>query len=191
LLRAARREGLPVTADVSILHVHGVDADIGQFDSNWRLDPPLRTERDRAAIRAALADGTIDAICSDHAPMAQEDKLLPFGEARVGASGLETLLALLLNWAASDRIDLLRALATVTAGPARVLAEDTGTLLVGRKADLVIFDPSETWRVSADTLLTCGKNTPYLERVLAGRVRTTIVGGEVRFERALATGSTA
>src|SRR5258708_15648842 len=92
--------------------------------------PPLRTEFDRAAIRAALAAGTIDAICSDHAPMAQEDKLLPFGEARVGASGLETLLALLLNWAASDRIDLLRALATVTAGPARVLAEDTGTLLV-------------------------------------------------------------
>jgi len=190
LLRVARREGLPVTADVSILHVHGIDADIGQFDSNWRLDPPLRTELDRAAIRAALADGTIDAICSDHSPMAQEDKLLPFGEASAGASGLETMLALLLNWAASSGIGMLEALAPVTAGPARVLAEDTGTLLVGRKADLVIFDPQETWRVSADTLLSSGKNTPYLECELTGRVRTTIVGGEVRFERApAATGS--
>jgi len=191
LLRAARREGLPVTADVSILHLHGVDADIGQFDSNWRLDPPLRTERDRAAIRAALADGTIDAICSDHAPVAQEDKLLPFGEASAGASGLETLLPLLLNWAQADGIALARALATVTAGPARVLAEDTGTLLVGRKADLVVFDPSETWRVSADTLLSSGKNTPYLDRELTGRVRTTIVGGEVRFERGPGTGPSA
>jgi dihydroorotase len=191
LLRAARREGLPVTADVSILHVHGIDADIGQFDSNWRLDPPLRTELDRAAIRAALADGTIDAICSDHAPMAQEDKLLPFGEASAGASGLETVLALLLSWAASSGIGMLEALAPVTAGPARVLAEDTGTLLVGRKADLVIFDPQETWRVSADTLLSSGKNTPYLGCELTGRVRTTIVGGEVRFERAPAASGSA
>jgi len=190
LLRAARREGLPVTADVSILHVHGVDADVGQFDSNWRLDPPLRTERDRAAIRAALADGTIDAICSDHAPLALEDKLLPFGEAGVGASGLETLLSLVLSWA-QDKVPLLRALDTVTRGPARVLGEDTGTLLVGRKADVVLFDPSEPWTVSADSLLSFGKNTPYLGHELAGRVRTTIVGGEVRFERLPATGAAA
>ena len=98
---------------------------------------------------------------------------------------------MLLSWAAADRIELRRALATVTAGPARVLAEDTGTLLVGRKADLVIFDPAETWRVSADTLLTSGKNTPYLERELTGRVRTTIVGGEIRFERVLGIGASA
>jgi dihydroorotase len=191
LVRAARREGLPVSADVSILQVHGVDADIGQFDSNWRLDPPLRTEHDRAAIRAALADGTLDAICSDHAPAALEDKLLPFGEAGVGASGLETLLPLLLSWAQSEKVPLLRALATVTRGPARVLEEDTGTLLVGRKADLVLFDPLETWAVTSDTLLSSGKNTPYIGQELTGRVRATIVGGEVRFERALATGTPA
>lgn len=184
LVRAARREGLPVTADVSILHVHGVDTDIGQFDSNWRLDPPLRALRDRTAIRAALADGTIDAVCSDHAPAALEDKLLPFGEARVGASGLETLLSLLLEWAESERVPLLRALDVVTRGPARVLGEDTGTLLVGRKADVVLFDPSERWTVSGEALVSFGKNTPYLGRDLAGRVRATIVGGEIRFERA-------
>jgi dihydroorotase len=189
LLRAARREGLCVTADVSILHVHGVDADIGQFDSNWRLDPPLRTERDRAAIRAALADGTIDAVCSDHAPAALEDKLLPFGEARVGASGLETLLSLLLAWAQSDNIPLLRALELLTRGPARVLGEDTGTLLVGRKADVVLFNPSETWTVDDGALLSSGKNTPYVGSDLTGRVRATIVGGEVRFERTAAGAS--
>ncbi|HEX4597365.1 MAG TPA: dihydroorotase [Burkholderiaceae bacterium] len=184
LLRAARREGLPVTADVSILQVHGVDADIGQFDSNWRLDPPLHSEQDRAAIRAALADGTIDAICSDHAPAALEDKLLPFGEARVGASGLETLLSLMLGWAQAENIPLLRALDRLTRGPARVLGEDTGTLLVGRKADVVLFDPSERWTVDDGALLSSGKNTPYLGSDLAGRVRATIVGGEIRFERA-------
>jgi dihydroorotase len=183
LLRAARREGLPVTADVSILQVHGVDSDIGQFDSNWRLDPPLRTHQDRTAIRAALADGTIDAICSDHAPAALEDKLLPFGEARVGASGLETLLSLLLEWARSENVPLLRALDLVTRGPARVLGEDTGTLLVGRKADVVLFDPTERWIVNGEALASFGKNTPYLGRELTGRVRATIVGGEIRFER--------
>jgi dihydroorotase len=189
LVRAARREGLPVTADVSILHVHGVDADIGQFDSNWRLDPPLRTPQDRAAIRAALTDGTIDAICSDHAPAALEQKLLPFGEAGVGASGLETLLSLLLQWAHSEKLPLLRAMDMVTRGPARVLGEDTGTLLVGRKADVVLFDPSERWRVDDAALLSFGKNTPYLGSDLAGRVRATVVGGEIRFERVAAGGS--
>jgi dihydroorotase len=184
LVRAARRQGLPISADASMLHLHGVDADIGQFDSNLRLDPPLRTAADRAAIRAAVADGTLDAVCSDHAPMALEDKLLPFGEARAGASGLETLLSLLLGWAAADGVPLLRALAALTLGPARVLGEDTGTLLPGRKADLVIFDPAETWRVDADSLLSSGKNTPLLGHELTGRVRTTIVGGEVRFHRA-------
>jgi dihydroorotase len=186
LVRAARREGLPVTADVSILHVHGVDADIGQFDSNWRLDPPLRTQQDRAAIRAALGDSTIDAICSDHAPAALEEKLLPFGEAGVGASGLETLLSLVLEWARSEKVPLLRALDVVTRGPARVLGEDTGTLLVGRKADVVLFDPVERWRVEDGALLSSGKNTPYLGSDLTGRVRVTIVGGEIRFERTAA-----
>jgi dihydroorotase len=190
LIRGARREGLPISADVSIQHVGGIDADIGRFDANLRLDPPLRTALDRDAIRAALADGTLDAVCSDHAPVAQEDKLLPFGEASAGASALETLLSQMLAWARGDRIPLLRALALVTEGPARVLGEDTGTLRPGRKADVVLFDPEEIWRVSADAMLSSGKNTPLLGRELAGRVRMTIVGGEVRFERGAAAGPT-
>ena len=94
------------------------------------------------------------------------------------------MLSLLLAWAQSDKVPVLRALSTVTCGPARVLGEDTGTLLVGRKADVVLFDPNETWRVNSESLLSYGKNTPYLGRELAGRVRATIVGGEIRFERA-------
>lgn len=188
LVRAARREGLPVSADVSIQHVHGIDADIGRFDSSLRLDPPLRTAADRAAIRAALADGTLDAVCSDHAPVGQDDKLLPFGEAAVGASGLETLLPQLLEWARADGVGLLTALARVTDGPARVLGEDTGTLQPGRKADVVLFDPAESWVVGAEPLLSSGRNTPLTGRSVTGRVRMTIVGGEVRFERGAAAG---
>ncbi|HUN90570.1 MAG TPA: dihydroorotase [Burkholderiaceae bacterium] len=183
LVRAAKREGLPVSADVGIHHVHLIDVDIGYFDSNFRLDPPLRTQRDRDAIVAALADGTLDAICSDHAPLGADDKLLPFGEAAPGATGLETLLPLTLRWAASAGIPLDRALRCVTSGPARVLGEDVGRIAVGAKADLVVFDPREPWRVTGDTLVSDGKITPFIGYELEGRVRYTIVAGEVRHER--------
>ena len=142
------------------------------------------SEADRAAIRAALADGTIDAVCSDHAPVSLEEKLLPFGEACSGASGLETLLPLILDWAKAQSLPLMRALAAVTSAPARVLGEDTGTLQPGRKADVVVFDPDQPWRVDEETLVSAGKNSPFTGLRLAGRTRFTLVGGEVRFEAA-------
>jgi len=184
LVRAAKREGLPVTADVSVQHLHLVDENIGYYDTNCRLDPPLRGAHDRAAIRAGLADGTLDAICSDHAPVSQEDKLLPFGEARAGASALETLLPLVLAWAQAQELSLLRALAAVTAAPARILGEDTGTLAPGRKADLVVFDPQASWTVQPEVFHSSGHNSPFAGQAMAGRVRYTLVGGEVRFEAA-------
>jgi dihydroorotase len=184
LVRAAKREGLPVTADVSVQHLHLVDENIGYYDTNCRLDPPLRAQADRAAIRAGLADGTIDAVCSDHAPVSQEDKLLPFGEARAGASSLETLLPLVLAWAAAEAQPLVRALGAVTAAPARILGEDTGMLAAGRKADLVLFDAQAPWTVQADALLSSGRNSPFGGQAMVGRVRYTLVGGEVRFEAA-------
>jgi dihydroorotase len=183
LVRAARRAGLPLTADVSIHHLHLIDRDIGNYETGCRLDPPLRGAEDRAALRRGLADGTIDAVCSDHAPVSIDDKLLPFGEAVPGASGLETLLPLTLAWAREEGLGLLQALAAVTSAPARILGEDTGTLQSGRKADLVVFDPDESWVVSADTLASNGKNSPFAGRALDGRARFTLVGGEVRFER--------
>ena len=182
LVRAAKREGLPVTADVSVQHLHLTDANIGYYDTNCRLDPPLRAAADRAAIRAGLADGTIDAVCSDHAPVSLEDKLLPFGEARAGATGLETLLPLVLAWARAEALPLARALGAVTSAPARILGEDTGTLAPGRKADLVLFDPKASWTVQPDALLSSGRNSPYAGQQLVGRVRYTLVGGELRFE---------
>jgi len=181
LVRAARREGLPVTADVSLQHLHLTDADIGYYDTNCRLDPPLRSAQDRAAIRAGLADGTIDAVCSDHTPISLEDKLLPFGEALPGASGLEALLPLVLEWARADGIDLLQALGAVTRAPAGILGEDTGTLQPGHKADLVVFDPQARWELRADAMVSSGHNSPFVGRPLQGKVRWTLVGGEVRF----------
>ncbi len=184
LVRQAKRDGLPVTADVGIHHVHLIDVDIGYFDPNFRLDPPLRGLRDRDAIVAGLADGTIDIICSDHAPIGDDDKLLPFGEAEPGATALETLLPLTLKWASENKVPLVKALAKVTSGPAWILGKGSGKgrLAPGVKSDVTIFDPSAHWLVNAETLVSGGKNTPFSGYELQGRVRYTLVGGEVRFE---------
>jgi len=184
LVRQAKREGLPVTADVGIHHVHLVDVDIGYFDPNFRLDPPLRGTRDRDAIVAGLADGTIDIICSDHSPIGEDDKLLPFGEAEPGATALETLLPLTLKWANENKVPLPQALTRITSGPASILSKGStkGRLTVGAKADLMVFAPLESWVVGADTLISGGKNTPFNGYELQGRVRYTLVGGEVRYQ---------
>jgi dihydroorotase len=183
LVRQARREGLRVTADVGVHHVHLTDVDIGYFDPDFRLDPPLRTQRDRDAILAGLADGTIDAICSDHAPVGEDDKLLPFGEAAPGATALETLLPLVLKWGAQAKLPLSATLAKVTSAPARILDEPTGKLAVGAKADVVVFDPQAHWTVTRAELVSRGGNTPFSGYELLGRAMLTLVGGDVRFDR--------
>jgi dihydroorotase len=183
LVRRAKREGLPVTCDVGIHHVHLIDVDIGYFDSNFRLDPPLRSSRDRDAIRAGLADGTIDAICSDHTPVDADDKLLPFDEAAPGATALETLLPLVLKWATENNITLLDALGKITSIPGQILGEPTGRLAVGAKADICVFDPDQPWRPEAAQLVSHGKNTPFSSYELIGRARYTLVGGDVRFAK--------
>ena len=183
LVRQARREGLPVTADVGVHHVHLTDVDIGYFDPDFRLDPPLRTQRDRDAIVAGLADGTIDAICSDHAPVGEDDKLLPFGEAAPGATALETLLPLVLKWGDAAKLPLASVLARVSSAPARILNEPTGRLAVGAKADVVVFDPRAHWTVTRAELASRGGNTPYSGYELVGRAMLTLVGGDVRFDR--------
>jgi dihydroorotase len=187
LVRRARAEGLPVTADVAIHHVHLIDVDIGFFDSNCRVDPPFRSQRDRDAIRAALVDGTIDALCSDHTPVDDDAKQLPFGEAEPGVTGLELLLPLTLKWAAEARVPIEEALVKLTTGPAGILGQPGGRLAVGESADLCLIDPDEHWVVSRGSLVSQGSHTPFLGRELLGRVRATLVAGRVVFERARGT----
>ncbi len=179
LVRAAKQQGLPLTCDVAIHHVHLVDMDIGFFDANCHLMPPLRGLADRDALRAGLVDGTIDAICSDHAPVDDDAKLLPFAQAEVGATGLELLLPLTLRWAAESGLSLPEALAKITAHPARILGIDAGRLAENAPADLCIFDPDMYWVVGSAELKSQGKNTPFLGMELCGRTRFTIISGHV------------
>jgi dihydroorotase len=182
IVRAAKKEGLPVTCDVAIHHLHLCDVDIGWFDSNAHLVPPLRTSRDRAALRAGVADGTIDVICSDHAPVDDDGKQVPFAEAEPGATGLELLLPLTLKWAAEDRIALPAALARITREPAKLLGVDSGDLVPGHAADVCVFDPLRYWKVERKALKSQGKNTPFQGLEVPGKVRYTMVGGQVIYE---------
>ena len=187
LLRQAKADGLPVTADVSINSLHLTDHDIGHYDSNARLNPPLRQQRDRDALAEALADGTIDALVSDHSPVDNDAKQLPFAEAEPGASGLELLLPLALKWGLhANGPGLQRALASVTSAPARVLggalgtlAASCGRLVEGGVADLCLFDPEARWVVTPAELQSQGKHTPFAGHEMTGRVRCTLVGGHL------------
>lgn len=179
LVRAAKARGLALTCDVSMNHTHLSEMDIGFFDANCHLMPPLRSQRDRAALRAGLMDGTIDAICSNHSPVDEDAKQLPFAEAEAGATGLELLLPLTLKWAAESKLPLADALAKVTLQPARILGLDGGHLSVGAAADVCIFDPEAYWKVAASALKSQGKNTPFLGMELQGKVRYTLVNGQL------------
>ncbi len=184
MVRAAKAGGLRVTCDVAIHHAHLSEMDIGYFDPNCNLTPPLRSQRDRDALRAALADGTVDALCSDHTPVDEDAKQLPFAEAETGATGVELLLPLTLKWAEESKLPLLQGLARITTDPARVLAVDAGRIGPGATADICIFDPQCYWKVGADTLKSQGKNTPFTGIELKGRVRYTLVEGQVVYESA-------
>jgi dihydroorotase len=182
MLRRARHDGLPITCDVGIHHVHLSDLDLGYFDSQCRLAPPLRSGRDRDALAAGLADGTIDCLVSDHTPVDEDGKHLPFAEAEPGATGLELLLPLALKWGMQRKLGLAQTLARVTLAPARILGAEAGRIAPGAPADLVVFDPEAPFRVSASALRSQGKNSPFLGVELAGRVRATLVAGRVVYE---------
>jgi dihydroorotase len=182
MVRQAKSFGINVTCDVSANHVHLSEIDIGYFDSNCHLVPPLRSQRDRDGLRRGIEDGTIDAICSDHTPVDDDAKQLPFGESDAGATGLELLLALTLKWADESRVPLQAALARVTSEPARILGIATGRIAAGDDADICIFDPTLRWKVEPAKLKSQGRNTPFSGYELKGQVRYTLVGGHVVFE---------
>jgi dihydroorotase len=182
MVRAAKSEGLPVTCDVGVHHAHLSEVDLGFFDSHCHVVPPFRSVRDRDALRSALADGAIDALCSDHAPVDEDAKQIPFAESEPGATGLELLLPLTLKWAQEARVALPEALAKVTSMPAAILGVPAGELAAGRDADLCVFDPDAHVRITADSLRSQGKNTPFIGYELPGRVRYTLVGGQIAYQ---------
>ncbi|MBA2483569.1 MAG: dihydroorotase [Nitrosomonas sp.] len=182
MVRLARQQGLPITCDVAINHLHLSEMDIGFFDSNCHLMPPLRGMNDRDAFRNGLLDEAIDAICSDHAPVDEDAKLLPFGQSEVGATGVELLLPLTLKWGMEMQVPLKTILAKITSVPARILGIDAGHLSSGAAADLCIFDPEQYWRVSSSAIKSQGKNTPFLGMELMGKVKYTLVNGHIVFE---------
>jgi dihydroorotase len=192
LVRQAKAQGLPVTCDISINSLHLTDLDVGYFDSRTRLNPPLRQQADRAALRAALADGTVDALVSDHTPVGADEKDLPFAEAEPGATGLELLLSLALKWAQADGVPLAHALACVTSNSAAVLGASVGSLvsslgrlLVGEAADICVVDAQASWQVQPQALRSQSKHTPYAGYELPAQVRATLVGGRLAFERSV------
>ncbi|MDH5204298.1 MAG: dihydroorotase [Hylemonella sp.] len=189
LVRQAKQEGLGVSCDVSINSLHLTDADIGYFDSRMRLNPPLRQQADRDALRQGLVDGTIDALVSDHTPVKEDGKMLPFAECEPGASGVELLLSQALKWGGESGLDLGRILRVLTCEPARVLGRALGTLqasagqlVVGGVADVCVFDPQQAWEVKPAALRSQGKHTPFSGHELSGRVKATLVGGQIAFQ---------
>lgn len=177
LVAQAKARKAPLTCDVGIYHLHLSDRDIAGFDSRANLAPPLRDPADRDRLRRALAEGIVDAACSDHTPVDEDAKLVPFAEAEPGATGLELLLPLVLQWGRECGLDLVRTLGVVTSRPAAVLGVEAGTLAVGAPADICLFDPAREWSVKPEALASQGKNTPYLGLRVTGRVVRTLVGG--------------
>lgn len=182
MVREAKKQGLNVSCDIAATHLHLTEHDIGFFDANCHLKPPLRSGRDRDALSKGLADGTIDAVCSDHTPVDDDAKLLPFAEAEAGATGLELLLPLSLKWATENKISLSTAIARLTTSPAQILGIDVGHLSLNSDADICIFDPQHYWKIEAKSLLSQGKNTPFLGLEMAGKVRYTLLEGQVVYK---------
>ncbi|ADI29034.1 dihydroorotase [Methylotenera versatilis] len=182
MIREAKKHGVNITCDVSANHLHLTEHDIGFFDANCHLKPPLRTQRDKDALGAGLKDGTIDAICSDHTPVDDDAKLAPFAEAEVGATGLELLLALTLKWANQEKTSLAKAIALISQSSAKILGIAAGDLSVNANADICIFDANEYWKIVPSALKSQGKNTPFNGLEIAGKVKTTLINGQVVYQ---------
>jgi dihydroorotase len=183
MIDEARARGLAVSADVAAHHLHLTEHDIGQFNTQCHVLPPLRARRDREGLRGALKRGAIGAICSDHQPHEPDAKLAPFSDAEPGISGLETLLPLTLKLVDEQVLTLSEAIALLTHRPAEILGIDAGELGVGATADVCIIDPQSAWTLSPDGFVSRGRNSPFLGWSFRGRVTHTLVGGKLVFER--------
>lgn len=183
LVRLAKQKGQAVTADVAAHHLHLTDMDIGFFNALAHIKPPLRSLRDKDALCAGVLDGTIDAICSDHTPVDDDAKLLPFAESEAGATGLELLLPLTLKWAEANKASMLEVITRISSAPAKIMGLTNTSLKVNNSADICIFNPKTYTKITASSLKSHGKNTPFLGLELAGKVHYTLVDGQIRYTK--------
>lgn len=179
MIRRAKDEGLAVTAEAAPHHFILDESAVEGYNTHAKMKPPLRTREDMEAVRAGLADGSIDAVATDHAPHHRDEKVCEFDRAAFGIVGLETMLPLTLELVRQGVLSLGRAIEAMSTAPSRVLGLDRGTLSPGAPADIVIFDPNSAWKLDASTLASRSHNTPFDGRDMMGRVRFTLVGGRV------------
>jgi dihydroorotase len=179
IVREAKRKKLAVTAEVAPHHLVLTDEALRGYDSRFKMSPPLRTEEDTRALLKALADGTIDAVASDHAPHTTDEKERPFDACPNGVVGLETTVGVILDLVAAKKLTLKRAIEAMTVAPARILGIGKGTLAPGVDADLTLIDPKKKWKVDPAQFLSRGKNTPFTGMTFQGRAVRTVVGGRV------------
>jgi dihydroorotase len=177
MIRRAKENGLNITADVSAHQLHLTEHDISSFNSACHVLPPLRTKRDQEALLAGIADGTIDAICSDHQPHEPDAKQAPFAATQPGISSLETLLPLAMRLVEQQTLDLDSVIKAITSAPASILGINAGTLAVGAIADLCIFNRQDDWQLDESSMVSQGKNTPFIGWNFQSKVRHTIIGG--------------
>ncbi len=181
-MRRAKARRLPVTCDTAPHYFALNELAVGDYRTFAKVSPPLRGEADRQAIVQGLADGTIDAIASDHTPQDQDSKRLPFAQAEPGIVGLETLLPLSLELVHNGRLSLIDAIDKMTRMPADLLGLPTGRLTIGAPADLVLFDPDAPGRIEVDRFRSKSKNSPFDGRLTQGRVLRSVVDGRTVFE---------
>jgi len=183
LVREAKREGLRVTSEVTPHHLALTDREVRSFNTNAKMNPPLREEEDVAALRQGLKDGTIDIIATDHAPHAFEEKEVDYVMAPFGITSLETALGLVIReLLEKGTLTLMEILAKMTVNPARILGMAIGRIEEGTRADLAIFDPKKTWKVREEEFLSRSTNSPFIGWELPGKVEWTIAGGRVVYQ---------
>jgi dihydroorotase len=178
-VRRAKEAGARVSAETAPHYLMLTDQDVGDYDTHCKMNPPLRTDRDRAALRQGLAEGVIDAVATDHAPHSELEKLVEFELAAFGVVGLETCLGVMLSLVEEGVLSLAQAIERLTAGPARVLGLPGGGLHTGLPADIVVIDPARPWTVEPEKFRSLSRNTPFAGRSMPGRAVLTITGGRV------------
>lgn len=183
MINEAQHRGLNVTADVTAHHLHLTEHDIGDYNTQCHVLPPLRSDRDRNALQQSLKSGVVTAICSDHQPHEPDAKLAPFAVSASGISGLETLLPLTLKLVESKLLSMEQAISLLTVNPANIIGVDTGNLGIGATADICIFDPKQRWILTEESFVSRGQNSPFIGWEFTGKVTNTLVGGKLVFSQ--------